>query len=84
MEHSSTVIFTLCTIINCYPHVLIMSGKGTTCADEEPKDEKKRTVMSLSQAVRMFNGLDKGMITEAFGSHHGVNIEIFFYQDKWR
>lgn len=79
MEHTSTVIFMICTIINCYAQVSIMSGKGTICADEEPKDEKKRNVMSLSQTARMLNRLDKGMTTEAVGSHHGVNINRFLF-----
>lgn len=61
------------TIISFYPHVLITSGKGTICADEEPKDTMKRNVMSLSQTVKMLNRLDKGMNTEAVGSRHGVN-----------
>lgn len=62
-----------CTIISCYPHVLITSGKGTICADEQPKDPTKRNVTSLSQKAKMLNRLDKGMNTEAVGSRHGVN-----------
>jgi len=50
-----------------------MSGKGTICADEETKDEKKRNLISLSPIVKMLTRLDKGMNTEAVGCHHGVN-----------
>jgi len=72
-EHTSTVIFMTCTIISCYPRVLITCGKGTICADKELKDAMKRNLMPLSQKVKMLNRLDKGMIAEAVGSHHGVN-----------
>jgi len=67
-----------CTTVSCYPHVLITCGKGTICADKELKDAMKRNVMSLSQRLKILNTVDKGMITEAIGSHHGI------YQDKWR
>ena len=62
-----------CTIISFYPHVLITSGKGTICADEETRDAKKRNLISLSPIVKMLTRLDKGMNTEAVGCHHGVN-----------
>lgn len=39
-----------CTIISCYPHVLFMPGKGTICADKEPKDAMKRNVMSVTES----------------------------------
>ena len=73
MEHTSTVIFMTRTIISCYPHVLIMSGKGTISAEKEPEDAMKRNVMSMSQKVKMLHRMDKGMNTEAVGCHHGVN-----------
>jgi hypothetical protein len=28
---------------DCCPHVLIICGKSSICADEEPRDEKKKT-----------------------------------------
>jgi hypothetical protein len=53
--------------------VLITCGKGTICANKELKDVTKRNVMSLSQKVKNIDTVDKGMITEAVGSHPGVN-----------
>jgi hypothetical protein len=49
-----------------------MSGKDETCADEKPKNKKKRNATSLLQKVKMLSMLDKGLSTAAVGRQHGV------------
>jgi len=45
-EHTNAVLFTLFGT-NCYPHILILSGKGDVYANKEPKNKRKRKFVIL-------------------------------------
>jgi hypothetical protein len=42
-----------------YLGILIMSGRGGVCADEEHKDKKERKVMCLLEKLEVLGKLDK-------------------------
>ena len=82
-EHTNTILFSVFGT-NCYPHILILSGKGDVHADKEPVNERKRKLVILLEVVEVFNYLDMGMSIAEVRCHHGINKLRIFFKEKWK
>jgi hypothetical protein len=61
-----------------------MCGKSHVYADEEPKDKKKRIVMSLLVTAEVLNKLDTGMRIAVVTRHYGVSKSFIGNEDRIR
>lgn len=59
-ECISTVLFKI-ILTNCCPHILMMSGEGDVCVDNDPMWRGGREAMPLLKNVDVLSKLDAGM-----------------------